>query len=179
MPCDSCLHLCCRIPTPARLTTDVSGPSSAASSTGVEGGASHFWLCGCGAASPPIKEVGPAPVFEAAFDGEHGVGSRFRPVAPRSFEPAPDDALAGAFHEAGSDRQAALPVEVAAHSVPVGLAVADAGRDGFKPTVRLRSAMTRSTRPASSCFLILSIHAARSPSSGAASCTAAAAYSRA
>ncbi len=57
-----------------------------------------FWLCGCGAASPPIEEVGPAPVFEAAFDGEHGVGSRFRPTAPRSFEPTPDDAIAGAFH---------------------------------------------------------------------------------
>ena len=88
-----------------------------------------FWLCGCGAASPPLKEVGPAPVFEAAFDGEHDVGSRFRPTAPGSFEPAPDDAFAGAFHESGSDRQAAHPAEVVSHSVPVGLAGADAVRE--------------------------------------------------
>ena len=94
----------------------------------------HFpWSCGCDANSPPFEEVGPARVFEAASDGEQSVGSRFRPVAPRAFEPVPDDALAGAFHEAGSDRQAALPVEVVAHSVPVGLEVADAGRDVFGP----------------------------------------------
>ena len=141
-----------------------------------------FWLCGCGAASPPIEEVGPAPVFEAAFDGEHGVGSRFRPVAPGSFEPASDDALAGAFHEAGSDRQAAPPVEVVAHSVPVGLIVADADLDGFKLAVRLQVGDGQGDPPGSNCFLILSIHAVRLPSSGAASCTAAAAaaaYSRA
>ena len=98
-----------------------------------------FWLCGCGAASPPIKEVGPAHVFEAAFDGEHGVGARFRPTASRLFASVPDDSLAGAFHDAGSDRQAALPAGVVAHSVPVGLIVADAGRDVFGPVaVRLQ-----------------------------------------
>ena len=35
-----------------------------------------FGSSGCNAASPPIEEVGPAPVFEAAFDGERGVGAR-------------------------------------------------------------------------------------------------------
>ena len=35
-----------------------------------------FGSSGCNAASPPIEEVGPAPVFEAAFDGEQGVGTR-------------------------------------------------------------------------------------------------------
>ena len=92
----------------------------------------HFpWSCGCDANSPPFEEVGPARVFEAASDGEQSVGARFRPVAPRAFEPVPDDEFAGAFHEAGTDRQAALPAEVAVHSVPVGLEVADAGRDVF------------------------------------------------
>ena len=62
----------------------------------------------CKTASPPFEEVGPAHVFEAASGGEHGVGARFRSAAPRSFEPAPDDAPAGAFHDAGSDRQAAF-----------------------------------------------------------------------
>ena len=54
-------------------------------------------------------------------------------LAPGSFQPVPDDAIAGAFHDAGSDRQSARPAEVAAHSVPVGLAGADAVRDGFGP----------------------------------------------
>ena len=101
----------------------------------VANGASHFlWLGGCSAASPPIEEVGPAAVFEAASDGGYGVGSRFRPTASRLFESVPDDALAGAFHDAGSDRQAALPAGIAAHSVPVGPVGADAGRDGFGPS---------------------------------------------
>ena len=42
-----------------------------------------------------------------------------------------------------------------------------------------RAAMTSSTRPASSCSLIQSMHAVRSPSSGVTACTAAAAKSRA
>ena len=60
-------------------------------------------------------------------------------LAPGSFEPVADDVFADAFHDAGSDRQAARPAEVAAHSVPVGLAGADAGRDSFKPTMPLQS----------------------------------------
>ena len=73
-------------------------------------GALHFlWLCGWCAGRPPFEQVGPAHVFEAASDGEHGVGSRFQPVAPGSFEPVPDDVFEGAFHDAGSDRQAARP----------------------------------------------------------------------
>ena len=69
-------------------------------------GASHFlWLCGCGATSPSFEEVGPADVFEAASYGEQGVGARFRPAASRRFESVAEDVLAGAFHDAGSDRQ--------------------------------------------------------------------------
>ena len=98
--------------------------------------AGHFlWLGGGGAASPPFEEVGPAQIFEAASAGEHSVGSRLRPTASGFFEPVPKDAIAGAFHDAGSDRQTARPVEVAEHSVPVGLAGADAGCDGFGPVV--------------------------------------------
>ena len=45
-------------------------------------GAVHiFGSSGCNAASPPIGEVGLAPVFEAAFDGEQSVGARLRPAA--------------------------------------------------------------------------------------------------
>ena len=40
-------------------------------------GFTFFWPSGCGAASPPIEEVGAAVVLEAAVDGEEGVGSRF------------------------------------------------------------------------------------------------------
>lgn len=61
-------------------------------------------------------------------------------MAPGSFEPVPDDANAGAFHDAGSDRQAAHKAEVAARSVPAGLAGADVGRDGLEPVaVQLQS----------------------------------------
>ena len=61
-------------------------------------GAVHFlWLGACRSASPPFEEVGYAHVFEAASAGEQGVGIDFRPVAPGSFEPVPDDAIAGAF----------------------------------------------------------------------------------
>ena len=96
-------------------------------------GAVHiFWSIGCNAASLPFEEVGPARVFEAAFDGEQGVGARFRPAASRPFESAADDLLAGAFHGAGTDRQSALAVEVATHSVRVDLAVADEGRAGLR-----------------------------------------------
>ena len=45
---------------------------------------------------PPIDDFGPAAVFEAAFDGEQGVGVRFRPASSRLFEPVPDDVLADA-----------------------------------------------------------------------------------
>ena len=78
-------------------------------------------------------------VLEAASDGEQAVGTRFRPVAPRFFEPVPDDLLAGAFHDAGSDWQFPRPVEVVVHSVFVGLVVAYAGRDRFEPAVPLQS----------------------------------------
>ena len=45
-------------------------------------GASHFlWLCGCSATSPPFEEVRPTPAFEAALDGEQGVGFGFRLAA--------------------------------------------------------------------------------------------------
>ena len=40
-----------------------------------------FGSSGCNAASSPFEVVGPEPVFEAAFDGEQGVGSGLRPVA--------------------------------------------------------------------------------------------------
>ena len=104
-------------------------------------GASHFlWLRGCGATSFPLEEVGPTQVFEAASYGEQGVGAGFRPAASRLFESVADDLLAGAFHDAGSDRQSAHPIEVATHSVGVGFVVADAGRYGFGPAaVRLQN----------------------------------------
>ena len=90
-----------------------------------------LWSCGCGAASPPFEEVGPTVVLQAASDGEQGVGSG-------PLEAAANDLLANAFHDTGSDRQSELPAEVIAHSVSVGLAGADKGRDRFKPTVRLQ-----------------------------------------
>ena len=50
-------------------------------------GASHiFWLGGYRAANPSIVDFGPAVVFEAAFNGEQGVGIDFRPTAPCSFQ---------------------------------------------------------------------------------------------
>ena len=63
------------------------------------------WGCGnvgCGAASPPIKEVGPAHFFEAASYGEQGVASGLRPAASRPLESAVNDLLADAFHDAGA-----------------------------------------------------------------------------
>ena len=93
-----------------------------------------FGSSGCNLASSPVEEVGPAPVFEAAFDGEQGVGSSLRPVvASGPLESAADDLLAGAFQDAGSDRQSELPVQVVAHLVRVGFVGADAGGDGFGP----------------------------------------------
>ena len=63
-----------------------------------EWGASHFLGLGGGSMTgPPIEEVGPAHVFKAATDGEHGVGARLRPTAPRQFESVPDDAIEGVF----------------------------------------------------------------------------------
>ena len=68
-------------------------------------GVSHFpWLHGGGATSFSFEEVGPSHVFEATFDGEQCIGADFRPAASRLFESAADDALAGVFHRAGSDR---------------------------------------------------------------------------
>ena len=104
-------------------------------------GAFHFlWLRGCGVTSPPLEEVGPSHVFEAASYGEQGVGARFRPAASRLFESAADDVLASAFHDDGSDRQSARPIEVATYPVRVGFVVADAGRGSFGPkAVRLQN----------------------------------------
>ena len=79
-------------------------------------GCSPFWSSGRDAVSLPFGEVGPAHVFEAASGGEQGVGARFRPAAARLFAPAADDALAGIVHDAGSDCQSALRVEVVVHS---------------------------------------------------------------
>ena len=78
-------------------------------------------LGGCGATNPPIEEVGPTVVLQAAFDGEQGVGARLRSAAPRPLESAADDLLADAFHDAETDQQSELSVEVVAHSVRVGL----------------------------------------------------------
>ena len=112
-------------------------------------GASQFlWLRGCSSTSPPLEEVGPQHVFETASDGEQGVGARFRLAAFRLFESVADDVLAGAFDDAGPDRQSARPIEVVLHSVRVGLVVADAGRDGFGPVaVRLQSGDNLSDLP--------------------------------
>ena len=60
-------------------------------------GASHIFGHAATRGIPPIDDFGPAVVFEAAFDGEQGVGGRFRPASSRLFEPVPDDALADAF----------------------------------------------------------------------------------
>ncbi len=132
-------------------------------------GAVHFlWLGGCGAASPPIEEVGPTHVFEAASDGGHGVGARFRPAASRLFEPVPamqlqalsamPDPVGRPRVRQGSQRIRSPP----ASQVRMQAATAsDRSRRGF------RAAMASSTRPASGCFLIRSIHAFRLPLSGA------------
>ena len=80
------------------------------------------------------------------------LAERFRPAAARPLEPAPDDPLAGAFHDAGPDRQAAFPARIVTHPVLAGLPVAcDPG-----------PAMTRSTRPLFNCTLIRFIRAFRS-----------------
>lgn len=101
----------------------------------IEGAFHVFWACGCGTTSPPIEKIVPTGVLEAAFDDAQGVGSRLRPVTSCPFESAADDLLASAFHDARSDQQSALPAKVAAHQVFVGLAVANAGRECFKPAV--------------------------------------------
>lgn len=49
------------------------------------------------------------------------------------FEPVPDDVLARDFRDAGSDQRTAVPAELAAHLVPVGLTVAGADRNVFGP----------------------------------------------
>ena len=91
---------------------------------------------------PFIRAFGPAYVFEAASYGKQGVGARFRPAASRLFESVAEDVLAGTFHDAGSDRQSMLPIEAALHSVRVGLACANAGRDGFGRRRGSRMAIT-------------------------------------
>ena len=72
----------------------------------------------------------------------------FRPAASRLFESVAEDMLAGTFHDAGSNLQSMLPIEVALHSVRVGLAGANAGRDSFGPVaVRLRNGRRLSGPP--------------------------------
>ena len=79
-------------------------------------GHSNFWSGVRDAAIPAIDDCEPMVVFDAAFDGEQGVHFGFRPAACL-FESAADDLLADAFHDAGSDRQSALPVKIMSHSV--------------------------------------------------------------
>ena len=43
----------------------------------------YFLLGSCDAAIPPIDDFGPTVNFEAAFDGEQGIGFGFRPAAFR------------------------------------------------------------------------------------------------
>ena len=144
------------------------------------GACQFFGSGGCGAAGPPIEEVGPAVVVDAAFGGGQGVGARLRSAAARPLEPAPDDPLAGAFHDAGSDRQPAFPAGVAAHPALVGLHAADAGLDGLVAVaVRLQAGDGEVDRPPLSCALILSIRAFRWLLSGIRARTAAAAQSSA
>ena len=121
-------------------------------------GASHFsWSGGSAAAGPPIKESGPA------FDGEQGVGACFRPAAARMLEPAPDDPLAGAFHDAGSDRPAAFPVGVSQRirSLLASRQQTQAATASLRSRCGFRPAMTGSTRLSFNCTLILSIRAFR------------------
>ena len=57
-----------------------------------------------------------------------------------AFESISDDVLAGALHDAGSNRHSARPMEVALHSVDVGFVGADADRYGFgSAAVRLQN----------------------------------------
>ena len=47
-------------------------------------GASHFsWFGGYGAEIRPIDDFGSAVAFDAAFNGEQGVGIGFQPAASR------------------------------------------------------------------------------------------------
>lgn len=39
---------------------------------------SIFGLAAAGVTSPPVEEISPAIVFEAAFDGANGVGTRIQ-----------------------------------------------------------------------------------------------------
>ena len=95
-------------------------------------GASHdHGSGGCAATGPPFDEVGPAIVFDAAFGGEQGVSTRFRPAVPRRLEPALGDMLAGVCHDVESDRQFVFPAGIAAHSVLTGLEMDDASLEGF------------------------------------------------
>ena len=98
-------------------------------------GAARFLWSGGSATSLAIEELGPTIVFNAAFGGEQGVGTRFRPAVPRRLEQAPDGLLAGAFNDAGSDRQSSFLTAVAAHSIPVGLELVDDA--GNLPIVQL------------------------------------------
>ena len=89
-------------------------------------GTSHFlWSSGCDAASSPVEEVGPAPVFEAAFDGEQDVAPAFDQWASGPLEAAADDLLADAFRRR-IRRQSEFPAEVVAHSAVRSCTVAAA-----------------------------------------------------
>ena len=66
-------------------------------------GASHFLVRRRRRGQRLGQESRATGVFKAV-GGEQGVGARARPVAPCLFESIPDDALAGAFHNAEPDR---------------------------------------------------------------------------
>ena len=67
-----------------------------------------FGSGGCNAVNTPFEEVGPAPVFEAAFDGEEGVGARLRQriqmAELRVLCPARHDALCSSRPDARRSR---------------------------------------------------------------------------
>ena len=59
-------------------------PPASPEGHGTRKGASHiFWLGGYGAEIPPIDDFGSSAAFEAAFDGEQGVGIGLQPTTSR------------------------------------------------------------------------------------------------
>ena len=68
------------------------------------------------ATSLAIEEIGQVIVFDAPFDVKQSACARFRTAAPGPFEQVPDNLLAGALYDAGSEQQSASPAEVAAYS---------------------------------------------------------------
>ena len=113
-----------------------------------------------GEAAAPRQALHSRTSGQRMFSRQHlsasGAFARFRPAAPSPFFESVllDDVLADAFHDAGSARQSAPPVEGATHSVRVGLADPNAGRDGFRPTaVRLQNGDHLSDLPGTQLLL--------------------------